>query len=211
MKNLCDTHTHITRCVTIATICSWTLSLRAAWVASGCDGAEDAQSLHPALRTHPVLSTCPCKGGLFERSMHIMKGLTFINPWVGPCRHLIYRNTCFLATVSGTLQSSPVHTCVKPGLLTSDLNQIGTYDCIFLLHNFAGALQCGGLHDMQLPLVVLIFSGLHAAASKVKLSASVCLLESSLESPLLCCLKTPELSYSSLRFASYLFSFEDVP
>jgi hypothetical protein len=30
----------------------------------------------------PVLLTCPCSSSIWQRSRHIMQGLTVLNPWV---------------------------------------------------------------------------------------------------------------------------------
>jgi len=60
------------------------MHLRAAWMASGCDAGaiEAAPFLPAALLQQPVLLTCPCSSSIWQRSRHIMQGLTVLNPWV---------------------------------------------------------------------------------------------------------------------------------
>jgi len=65
-------------------LCSWSLNLRVAWIASGCDQAAKAAAaphLPAALLQHPVLSTCPCSG-VWVRTLHLMGHMTILNPWV---------------------------------------------------------------------------------------------------------------------------------
>lgn len=61
--------------------------MRAASVASGCAAAAHATApgappLPAALLQHPVLSTYPCGGSLWQRAWHVAAPGTLLNPWL---------------------------------------------------------------------------------------------------------------------------------